>query len=60
LCPAAKYELQADLGNFPLRSWVWLLSDGCGSSEELKMHSLIYLVGLVVVVLLILSFFGLR
>jgi hypothetical protein len=31
-----------------------------GSSREIDMHQLIYLVGLIVVILAILSFFGLR
>jgi hypothetical protein len=33
---------------------------GCGTAEEAKMNGLIYLIGLIVVILAILSFFGLR
>jgi hypothetical protein len=48
-------------GTFPLfgRSLFRVAREGFGSTER-HMHGLIYLIGLIVVVMAILSFFGLR
>ena len=47
------------IGNFCFGLSVLMTTSFCDRMET-KMHSVIYLVGLIVVVLLILSFFGLR
>jgi hypothetical protein len=38
----------------------WLIAEGCDGPLEATMHGIIYLVGLIVVILAVLSFFGLR